>query len=193
MAGDSINRHCVVYINPPQKKNQVPNFDHHPYLTFVNVKASISWIQLLYILDWDLAIKSWRFLHDCSNSILNFADRKPPTALSKFSTWQPTCIGYPAFWSSEHKQQNLYKSQSPETLGSLQHLLINNLDSLYTNKHQKWCATNLSVSMSRRLQCWKMYTIFFFTCKQAQAYESNTTFKCQFTKENSSNNSRLSF
>ncbi len=51
MAGDSINRHCVVYINPPQKKNQVPNFDHHPYLSFVNVKASISWIQLLYILD----------------------------------------------------------------------------------------------------------------------------------------------
>jgi hypothetical protein len=27
-----------------------------------------------------------------------------------------------------------------------------------------------------------MYTIFFFTCKQAQAYESNTTLKCQFTK-----------
>jgi len=36
----------------------------------------------------------------------------------------------------------------------------------------------------------KMYTIFFLHM-QAQAYESNTTFKCQFTKENSSNNSRL--
>ncbi len=37
----------------------------------------------------------------------------------------------------------------------------------------------------------KMYTIFFLHM-QAQAYESNTTFKCQFTKENSSNNSKLS-
>jgi hypothetical protein len=61
MAGDSINRHYVVYSNPPQKKNQLPNFDHHPYLSFVNVKVSISWIQLLYILDRDLAIKSWLF------------------------------------------------------------------------------------------------------------------------------------